>query len=567
LSGASLLTVACGGASTTDPTTGDESTSTTETPDPDTTETNDPDVTTEDGPTSAETTSVDTDSTTTSTTTEVSDCGNGAIDGAEVCDGDALGDATCESEGFPNGGTLACAADCASFVTRRCTPGGQCGNDAVDGDEVCDGPDLDGEDCVSQGFEGGTLACDKNCGAFDTSDCQMCGDGSVDGAEVCDGIALGGQSCVTQGFDSGMLVCNADCATFDTAGCGECGNGVIDGTESCDGIEVNGATCIGSGYTSGTLSCAANCTGLDFTSCGTCGNGIIDGDELCDGAAIGSATCDDQGFDSGDLACAADCSAFVTDGCGQCGNGVRDGDEGCDGADLAGESCESLGLTGGDLACSAACTYEFTSCDIPGVPFGSDTGYNGFSLSPGVTTCDEISATGTSTGLTDDSNIEVPIGFSFPFYGTEFTNVNIQSNGVLRFGDDDYLSFTNSCLPSNTIPSTLNLYVFWDDLNPGAAGDVYYQVFGGPGSQRMVVQWEVPNFGGDTNDLMRFQAVLHEGTGQIDVCYVDTLNANNTGDNGAEATSGIQRDAADGFDFSCNAATLTNGTQLLYLPI
>lgn len=564
MSGASLFVVACGGADSTDPTTAQESSSSGETPDPDSSTNVDPDVTTDADTTSTTTTDPTDASSSSGTPTE---CGNDAIDGAEVCDGTDLGAATCESEGFPNGGELACADDCAAVVTRGCTPGGQCGNDAIDGDEVCDGTDLDGEDCASQGFDSGALSCDKNCGAFDTSDCQVCGDGSVDGEEACDGVALGGQSCVSQGFDSGMLVCNADCATFDTASCGDCGNGIIDGTESCDGIEVNGANCIASGYTSGTLSCAANCTGLDFTSCGTCGNGIVDGDELCDGADLGSGTCGGEGFDSGDLACANDCTSYVTDGCGQCGNGVRDGDEGCDGADLNGATCENLGLTGGDLACAVSCNFDFTSCDIPGVPFGSDTGYNGFALSPGMTTCDEISATGTLTNMFDDDNIEVPIGFDFPFYGTDFANVSVQSNGALHFSSDEYLTLANECVPNAALPSDLNLYVFWDDLNPSAAGDVYYQVFGGPGSQRMVVQWEVAHYSGDVNDLIRVQAVLHEGTGQIDVCYVDTLSANNVGDNGAEATSGIQRNSGEGFQYSCNTPTMTNGTQLLYIPI
>lgn len=38
----------------------------------------------------------------------------------------------------------------------------------------------------------------------------------------------------------------------------------------------------------------------------------------------------------------------------------------------------------------------------------------------------------------------------------------------------------------------------------------------------------------------------------IDVCHVDTLSAGNIGDNGLEATSGIQLDSATGFDYRCN---------------
>lgn len=53
-----------------------------------------------------------------------------------------------------------------------------CGNDIKEGGEVCDGIDLGGETCVSQGFEGGTLACAVGCGSFDTSSCHYIPAGS-----------------------------------------------------------------------------------------------------------------------------------------------------------------------------------------------------------------------------------------------------------------------------------------------------------------------------------------------------------------------------------------------------
>lgn len=76
----------------------------------------------------------------------------------------------------------------------------------------------------------------------------------------------------------------------------------------------------------------------------------------------------------------------------------------------------------------------------------------------------------------------------------------------------------------------------------------------------------MPNFGGSVVDLMRIQAVLHE-SGNIEVCYVDTINAGNAGDSGAEATAGLQRDIAVGLPYSCNAPELTDGRQLLYVPV
>jgi hypothetical protein len=188
-------------------------------------------------------------------------------------------------------------------------------------------------------------------------------------------------------------------------------------------------------------------------------------------------------------------------------------------------------------------------------------------IEPPVLSCDEISGTGTATGLDNNAYVIVPLGFSFELYGTPFTEVAISSNGTLYFGADESLGLTNSCMPGNT-PYVVDDHIiaaFWDDLDPAAAGEVYHQVLGGPGDQRFVVQWDVPNFGGDVVDLMRIQTVLHE-SGNIDVCYVDTINAGNAGDSGAEATAGLQRDPAVGLQHSCNAPELVSGRQLVYVP-
>lgn len=61
---------------------------------------------------------------------------------------------------------------------------------------------------------------DTNCSsAADTSESE-CGDNDAEGtAEVCDGTDLDGESCSSQGFDSGTLACLANCSGFDTSGC------------------------------------------------------------------------------------------------------------------------------------------------------------------------------------------------------------------------------------------------------------------------------------------------------------------------------------------------------------
>jgi hypothetical protein len=47
----------------------------------------------------------------------------------------------------------------------------ECGNGIVDGDDQCEGVDLNGQSCSSLGFAGGTLACTAGC-ALDASNCE-----------------------------------------------------------------------------------------------------------------------------------------------------------------------------------------------------------------------------------------------------------------------------------------------------------------------------------------------------------------------------------------------------------
>ena len=215
-------------------------------------------------------------------------CGNNVREPGEVCDGSDLAGETCESLGF-EGGVLACLADCSWFDTSGCEgPGPVCGNNVREGTEVCDGSDLAGETCQTQGFYSGTLACLDDCSDFDASGCfGQCGDGIINGTEVCDGSALAGETCQTQGFYSGTLACLDDCSGFDTSGCsGQCGDGIINGNEECDGDDLGGmTTCEDFGCrSSGVVTCNPDCT-YNISAClsghDEDGDGIDDNCDNC----------------------------------------------------------------------------------------------------------------------------------------------------------------------------------------------------------------------------------------------------------------------------------------------
>jgi hypothetical protein len=237
-------------------------------------------------------------------------------------------------------------------------PGEQCGNDAVEGSETCDGSDLAGEGCVGQGFDAGTLACLADCSAFDTAGCVsfVCGNDAIEGMEACDGSDLAGEGCISQGFDAGTLGCLGDCSGYDTSGClvfsGNCC--AAHGTVGCDDAGCTTAVCAADSSCCDTqwdAACAAAAYSLCPAVCDDCGDDVVNSPvEICDGTDLDGQSCTSQGFSAGALACLADCSGFDTAAC----------------VAYSGDCCAAHGTPGcDDPGCTAAvCAADPTCCSM-----------------------------------------------------------------------------------------------------------------------------------------------------------------------------------------------------------
>ena len=131
-----------------------------------------------------------------------------------------------------------------------------------------------------------------------------CGNGVRETGEACDGNDLGGFTCQTEGYASGTLTCQSSCL-FDFSGCvaaAVCGNGVVEAGEECDNGAQNSDT--------QPDACRTNCKNAH------CGDGVIDLFEDCEGKNLGDIkSCKDLGYDGGVLKCDPVYCEYDEDGC------------------------------------------------------------------------------------------------------------------------------------------------------------------------------------------------------------------------------------------------------------
>jgi|GEM_PF-5106743 len=163
-----------------------------------------------------------------------------------------------------------------------------------------------------------------------------------------------------------------------------------------------------------------------------------------------------------------------------------------------------------------------------------------------------IAGTGTTIVFAnpEDGTEQIPIGFSFPFYGTTYTNVYVSVNGFLTFNAPGGLYYINSDFPTSAgVPGSM-VAPWWDDLSMVYnTASVYakYEVKGTAPGRRLIVHWRAEHYN-NRNSLplatVQFQAKLYETTGRIVFVYYDTdADLPNTVDNAQSATIGIQNPA------------------------
>jgi uncharacterized protein (TIGR03437 family) len=109
----------------------------------------------------------------------------------------------------------------------------------------------------------------------------------------------------------------------------------------------------------------------------------------------------------------------------------------------------------------------------------------GYRVAAGATALDTGAAgAGATLNLEDDDSREVPIGFSFPFYGRTYSTLFVNSDGNLTFGSGDSASLSRDL--ARFLTGAPRVAPFFSDLNPADGGRLSY--LAEPG--RFVVTWQ-----------------------------------------------------------------------------
>jgi hypothetical protein len=144
----------------------------------------------------------------------------------------------------------------------------------------------------------------------------------------------------------------------------------------------------------------------------------------------------------------------------------------------------------------------------------------------------------------DDNQGPFPLGFPFSYYGNIFSELYVCSNGWVSFTSTS-TSLSNTTLPSTGDPNN-TLSMFWDDLNPGSGGVVYY--YADTANDRFIVSYDgVPHYS-NTGSLY-FQVIIN-ADGSIIFQYNTMDHAGHT----VSASIGIENnDGTIGLEYDYNS--------------
>jgi len=175
-----------------------------------------------------------------------------------------------------------------------------------------------------------------------------------------------------------------------------------------------------------------------------------------------------------------------------------------------------------------------------------------------------ITDTGTSGQEGDnypsDALETVTLPFSFKFYGIDYSQITVCSNGFVAFGTTNNADFRNGRLPGSSGPNPM-IAPFWDDLIIPSGSGIY--VYNDTSQNRYIIEWYLAQNGDNTAYEETFQVILYNplnyptltGDGQIKIQYkvFNNVDSGSTQSHGNYSTVGIKNQTGQiGLEYTFN---------------
>lgn len=133
----------------------------------------------------------------------------------------------------------------------------------------------------------------------------------------------------------------------------------------------------------------------------------------------------------------------------------------------------------------------------------------------------------------DAFQTNIPIGFTFNYFGNNYSTVSASTNGWMSFFTATSSDASNLNLATTT--TSLAVAPWWDDLRTDSC---IYITQGAPGTQTFTIQWYARSWFGTPSNFIRFQVKLHEGVNILELLYEPiTITGGNTSES---ASMGIK---------------------------
>jgi hypothetical protein len=156
----------------------------------------------------------------------------------------------------------------------------------------------------------------------------------------------------------------------------------------------------------------------------------------------------------------------------------------------------------------------------------------------------DISGTGTAittwtNGTGDDGSVVVTMPTPFNYYGTNYSQLKICTNGWVSFDvASTNTAYSNTAIPAAAEPNN-SIYGLWDDLDVRTSGTIYY--YNDVANNRFIIEYkDVPHY--STGGPYTFEIMLYNN-GKIYIQHLSGLTPLNTatlGNENSTGTDGLQ---------------------------